>query len=144
MSFSTTADANDLFERLHQSAAPLISAIGTPQPKEVEAVVLAMANVAQEWIAEQSIAPKSGAKKSDSTRFPRPPPDVLLWLRPKDAALAAGVSRSLLYQWMTAGRLVTRKVGGVRLILAASLAALDDVPSGRNGRPHRKATVTLG
>lgn len=132
---------SDLFEHLRQSAAPLISPIGTPQPKELEAVVRAMANVAQEWVAEQSIAPKSGAKKSDLSRFPRPPPDVL-WLRPKDAARAAGISRSLVYEWMAAGRLVTRKVGGVRLILAASLAALEDVPSGRNGRRAAKLLRT--
>lgn len=53
---------SDLFEHLRQSAAPLISPIGTPQPKELEAVVRAMANVAQEWVAEQSIAPKAAPK----------------------------------------------------------------------------------
>ena len=142
MSFNTTSDANHLLERLHQSAAPLAGPSGMPRPKEVvEAVVRAMAHAAEEWIAEQLIPPGGGISTSGPTRLPYPPPDVM-WLRPKDAARAAGVSRSLVYEWMAAGRLVTRKVGGVRLILAASLAALEDVPSGRNGRLVLKLPMT--
>jgi excisionase family DNA binding protein len=37
-------------------------------------------------------------------------------LRPKEAAKAYGVSRTLIYEWMKAGRLASVRLGGARLI----------------------------
>jgi hypothetical protein len=68
------------------------------------------------------------------------PPVPAIWLRPKDAARAAGISRALLYDWLNAGRLISRKIGGCRLISATSLAELEDAPGGRNGRPRAETT----
>lgn len=45
-------------------------------------------------------------------------------LRPKDAATAYGISRSLLYEWMKAGRLASVRIGGARLIPVDALEAL--------------------
>lgn len=45
-------------------------------------------------------------------------------LRPKDAATAYGVSRTLLYEWMKTGRLASVRVGGARLIAVDALEAL--------------------
>lgn len=49
---------------------------------------------------------------------------------PESAARAAGVSRSYIYDEMTAGRLASRHAGRRRLILAADLDAwLDALPA---------------
>ena len=45
-------------------------------------------------------------------------------LRPKDAAAAYGISRSLLYEWIKAGRLASVRIGGARLIPVDALEAL--------------------
>jgi excisionase family DNA binding protein len=45
-------------------------------------------------------------------------------LRPKDAATAYGISRSLLYEWMKAGRLASVRIGGARLIPVDALEAI--------------------
>ncbi len=43
---------------------------------------------------------------------------------PKQAADAAGVAASTAWLWIRAGRLQTRKVGGRRLVVVASLRSL--------------------
>jgi excisionase family DNA binding protein len=45
-------------------------------------------------------------------------------LRPKHAARAYGVSRTLIYEWMKSGRLASVKLGGARLIPVDALEAL--------------------
>ena len=45
-------------------------------------------------------------------------------LRPKEAAKAYGVSRTLIYEWMKAGRLASVRLGGARLIAVDALEAL--------------------
>jgi excisionase family DNA binding protein len=45
-------------------------------------------------------------------------------LRPKHAARVYGVSRTLIYEWMKSGRLVSVKLGGARLIPVDALEAL--------------------
>lgn len=135
---ATTADA-DLLARLQQSASALV---GPARARSAAPIIQAMAREAVAFVRElQLSAATNGMDLVPTLLQPQAPPGVL-WLRPKDAARAAGISRALLYEWMSAGRLVTRKVGGVRLILASSLAALENVPSGRNGRPRRAADNT--
>ena len=46
-------------------------------------------------------------------------------LRPKEAARAYGVSRTLIYEWMKTGRLKSVRLGGARLITVEALEALD-------------------
>jgi excisionase family DNA binding protein len=48
-------------------------------------------------------------------------------LRPKDAARAYSVSRTLLYEWMKSGRLKSVRIGGARLI---PVEALETIISG--------------
>lgn len=45
-------------------------------------------------------------------------------LRPKEAARAYGVSRTLIYEWMKTGRLKSVRLGGARLIAVDALEAL--------------------
>jgi excisionase family DNA binding protein len=45
-------------------------------------------------------------------------------LRPKEAAKAYGVSRTLIYEWMKEGRLASVRLGGARLIAVDALEAL--------------------
>jgi excisionase family DNA binding protein len=45
-------------------------------------------------------------------------------LRPKEAAKAYGVSRTLIYDWMKTGRLASVRLGGARLIAVDALEAL--------------------
>jgi excisionase family DNA binding protein len=45
-------------------------------------------------------------------------------LRPKEAAKAYGVSRTLIYEWMKAGKLASVRLGGARLIAVDALEAL--------------------
>jgi excisionase family DNA binding protein len=45
-------------------------------------------------------------------------------LRPKQAARAYGVSRTIIYEWLKAGRLASVKLGGARLISVDALEAL--------------------
>jgi excisionase family DNA binding protein len=45
-------------------------------------------------------------------------------LRPKEAAKAYGVSRTLIYEWMKSGRLKSVRLGGARLISVDALEAL--------------------
>jgi excisionase family DNA binding protein len=45
-------------------------------------------------------------------------------LRPKEAAKAYGVSRTLIYEWMKSGRLASVRLGGARLIAVDALEAL--------------------
>jgi excisionase family DNA binding protein len=45
-------------------------------------------------------------------------------LRPKEAAKAYSVSRTLLYEWMKSGRLRSVRLGGARLIPVDALEAL--------------------
>jgi hypothetical protein len=155
VSNTTTAADADLLARLQQSAAALV---GRPRAKlQIEALAAAMAQAAARWDREQQARTQTEQAIEDAAliaarlaeqiapsdpppyRARGPPEPQPIWLRPKDAARAAGVSRALIYQWLAAdGRLVTRKVGGCRLILAASLAALEDFPGRRNGRPRRK------
>lgn len=45
-------------------------------------------------------------------------------LRPRHAAEIYGVSRTLIYEWMKAGRLASVKLGGARLIPVDALEAL--------------------
>jgi excisionase family DNA binding protein len=47
-------------------------------------------------------------------------------LRPKEAAKAYGVSRTLVYEWMKSGRLKSVRLGGARLISVEALEALID------------------
>jgi excisionase family DNA binding protein len=47
-------------------------------------------------------------------------------MRPKKAAKAYGVSRTLLYEWMKCGRLKSIRIGGARLIRVEALEALID------------------
>jgi excisionase family DNA binding protein len=54
-------------------------------------------------------------------------------LRPKEAASAYGVSRTLIYEWIKTGRLKSVRLGGARLIPVDALEALI---SGA-GTPHR-------
>jgi excisionase family DNA binding protein len=44
-------------------------------------------------------------------------------LRPKEAAKAYGVSRTLIYEWMKNGRLASVRLGGARLIAVDALEA---------------------
>jgi excisionase family DNA binding protein len=45
-------------------------------------------------------------------------------LRPKEAAKAYGVSRTLIYEWIKKGQLASVRLGGARLIPVAALEAL--------------------
>ena len=45
-------------------------------------------------------------------------------LRPKEAARAYGVSRTLIYEWLKSGRLRSVRLGGARLIPVEALEAL--------------------
>ncbi len=45
-------------------------------------------------------------------------------LRPKEAARAYGVSRTLIYSWLKTGRLASVRLGGARLIAVDALEAL--------------------
>jgi excisionase family DNA binding protein len=45
-------------------------------------------------------------------------------LRPKEAAKAYGVSRTLIYEWMKKGQLASVRLGGARLIAVDALEAL--------------------
>jgi excisionase family DNA binding protein len=45
-------------------------------------------------------------------------------LRPKEAARAYGVSRTLIYEWLKSGRLRCVRLGGARLIPVEALEAL--------------------
>ena len=45
-------------------------------------------------------------------------------LRPRQAAKAYGVSRTLIYEWLKSGRLASVRVGGTRLISVDALEAL--------------------
>jgi excisionase family DNA binding protein len=45
-------------------------------------------------------------------------------LRPKEAARAYGVSRTLIYEWLKSGRLASVRVGGARLIAVDALEEL--------------------
>jgi excisionase family DNA binding protein len=45
-------------------------------------------------------------------------------LRPKDAAKAYSVSRTLINEWMKSGKLASIKLGGARLIPVDALEAL--------------------
>lgn len=45
-------------------------------------------------------------------------------LRPKQAAMAYGVSRTLIYEWLKSGRLASVRVGGARLICVDALETL--------------------
>ena len=47
-------------------------------------------------------------------------------LRPKEAAKAYGVSRTLIYEWLKDGRLKSVRLGGARLITIEALDALVD------------------
>jgi len=49
-------------------------------------------------------------------------------LRPREAAKAYGVSRTLIYEWMKAGRLPSVRLGGARLIAVDALEALIAAP----------------
>jgi hypothetical protein len=139
MSYITTAADADLLARLQQSAASLV---GPAQARRVAPIVQAMAREAVAFLRERQLS----AAPNGTDLVPALPPlqaqPGILWLRPNDAARAAGISRALLYDWLNAGRLVTRKIGGVRLILTASLAELEDAPGGRNGRPRRDTGAT--
>lgn len=50
--------------------------------------------------------------------------DLPQWVRPVVACALLGIGTTTLYNWFKEGRLVTRKVGGVRLISAASIACI--------------------
>ena len=54
-------------------------------------------------------------------------------LRPKEAARAYGVSRTLIYEWMKTGRLKSVRLGGARLITVEALEAL--IAGASNDRP---------
>jgi excisionase family DNA binding protein len=45
-------------------------------------------------------------------------------LRPKEAAKAYGVSRTLIYEWIKTGRLKSVRLGGARLIAIEALEGL--------------------
>jgi excisionase family DNA binding protein len=45
-------------------------------------------------------------------------------LRPKEAAVAYGIGRVTLYEWIKTGRLASVKLGGARLIPVDALEAL--------------------
>lgn len=45
-------------------------------------------------------------------------------LRPKEAARAYGVSRTIIYEWIKSGRLKSVRLGGARLIPVEALEAL--------------------
>jgi excisionase family DNA binding protein len=47
-------------------------------------------------------------------------------LRPKEAARAYGVSRTLIYEWLKTGRLKSVRLGGARLIPVEALERLID------------------
>lgn len=49
-------------------------------------------------------------------------------LRPKQAAKAYGVSRTLIYEWMKSGRLRSVRLGGARLIPVTALEELIEPP----------------
>lgn len=74
-----------------------------------------------------------------------PPEDRPIWARPKVAAKLAGIGLTLLYQWINEGRVISRKIGGARLISVASLVNLtpDHPTAMRPGRPpgHRVSQV---
>jgi hypothetical protein len=70
-----------------------------------------------------------------------PPEPPAIWVRPKAAAQIAGIGVTLLYRWIAAGRVVSKKVGGCRLVYVPSIhnIAADPMPTCRPGpRAHRK------
>jgi len=143
---STPAADADLSAQLYGSAAPLTNSGKPPRRRDVDVAVSAMVEAASRWAlarVEEWRASKSAPPGAEvPTALARARPSSLasgeaLWLRPKDAARAAGISRSLLYEWMKVpGRVTTRKVGGCRLVLVSSLLNLEDAPGGRNSRPQ--------
>jgi hypothetical protein len=73
--------------------------------------------------------------------LPRGPPEPI-WVRPKVGAQIAGVGLTLFYRWLSTGRVVSKRVGGVRLVYVPSIHAIaaDPVPTCRPGpHAHRKA-----
>ena len=51
-------------------------------------------------------------------------PADAIWVRPKTAIQIASFGMTRLYQMINDGELVTRKVGGMRLVSVASIKAL--------------------
>lgn len=47
-----------------------------------------------------------------------------LWVRPREACRLAGIKTTTLYQWLKDGTVLSRRVGGARLISVASLEQL--------------------
>ena len=65
-------------------------------------------------------------KGSGRASLPPPGGPPLIWVRPKAAARMAGIGLTLLYRWVAAGRVVTKRIGGVRLVYVPSIHALTD------------------
>lgn len=55
---------------------------------------------------------------------------VPIWVRPKQACEIAGIGLTKTYQLINDGRLVTKKVDGMRLVSVASIKALGEVKPG--------------
>lgn len=63
-----------------------------------------------------------------------------IWVRPRVAARMAGIGLTLLYSWINAGRVISKKVVGVRLILVSSLENIVADPGTRPGpRTQRRS-----
>jgi hypothetical protein len=58
-----------------------------------------------------------------------PPELQAIWARPKAAAQIAGIGTTLLYRWIAAGRVVSKKIGGVRLVYIPSIHSIAADPT---------------
>jgi hypothetical protein len=85
--------------------------------------------------------PRDDGRQTGLPPINGPPEPQAIWARPKAAAQIAAIGVTLLYRWIAAGRVVSKKIGGVRLVYIPSIhnIAADPIPTCRPGpRAHRK------
>ncbi|HEX3410309.1 MAG TPA: hypothetical protein VHT00_01210 [Stellaceae bacterium] len=78
---------------------------------------------------------------------PEPPALQPIWVRTATGARLAGVGLSLFNRWIASSRVISKKVGGVRLVLVSSIYDIPDDPvaSCRPGpHAHRKIPADGG
>lgn len=66
----------------------------------------------------------AGAAITELLEQPVAAPDRPIWVRPKEATRLSGLGLTTIYALMARGVLISRKVGGARLISIASLERL--------------------
>ena len=82
-----------------------------------------------------SIPPPAALKPRPAPSLPAP-----IWIRPRDAVAQYGIRMTLLYKLINEGQIISKLIGGARVLSVASLDALGDEPQARRrGRPRRGA-----